>query len=156
MAIHYNGTLSIRPNRRACGAVTAQAEAKTWHATDCAACKKTLVGMVLKGRAGDARAVILGVEGSAVRILIDRPRGHDGDWRITTTELDTNWRPWADRASARLHGDALAAISRAAEDAVDAGRYPTVEAALYAMATTLRVATGMGMSLHNLISDERK
>ena len=45
MAIHYIGELQRTPGRRACDAVSGQADARSWHATDCSACLDTLIGL---------------------------------------------------------------------------------------------------------------
>jgi hypothetical protein len=53
VAIHYGGPMSRTPGRVACDAVSPQAVAQEWHATDCDRCKTSLVGLVIERTALD-------------------------------------------------------------------------------------------------------
>jgi hypothetical protein len=47
--IHYIGELQAGPaGKRACNAVSGQADSRHWHAVDCGDCKATLVGLQVR------------------------------------------------------------------------------------------------------------
>ncbi len=85
--IHYNGPLSPRPHRRACGAVSAQAEAKTWHATDCRGCKASMEGLLVTDESGRLRGQILSVSGHHARVAWSDGATHSAR-RIPLSDLD--------------------------------------------------------------------
>lgn len=98
--IHYIGKLQRTPGRRACGAVSGQADSRSWHATDCSACQDTLVGLEVR-RIGSERAVGTIKDLTAVGVVHPRVRwvgihwtdedGASGADTPSLYELENSW-----------------------------------------------------------------
>jgi hypothetical protein len=86
--IHYIGKLQAGPEgKRACGAVSGQADSRSWHAVDCGDCKATLVGLQVRWiGTGQAIGNVRSVQGNRVVIF-----SHAGADSPSLFELENSW-----------------------------------------------------------------
>lgn len=94
MSIHYNGTLSKRPNLLACTTKSPQATARNWRSVDCAQCQMSLMGMPV-ALADDSTTGGNVADFDAVSIVIETPAA-DGESAPDTTRVswdgfDNRW-----------------------------------------------------------------
>lgn len=81
MAIHYIGRLAPQSGKRACGAVSGQAESHDLHATDCMGCKAALL-----------ETVIVHTEPGSVPATIAEVQS--GQVALSWFGQDRVWMPW--------------------------------------------------------------
>lgn len=94
MTIHYNGSISKRPNLLACRTRTPQDVAQTWQGTDCGACKMSLMGAPV-AQADDVTKTGFVSDFDAVTVTISTPAA-DSDsepdaQRVTWDAFDHRW-----------------------------------------------------------------
>ena len=92
MAIHFENYKTYSKGQgfigAACKPVSPQAKTLRWKATDCPACKETLIGKTIVSRHGDIGEI---TECSAHGVIIKRPG--QSDLLISYGTLDDDWVP---------------------------------------------------------------